>query len=163
MLDEILIALLQGVIKIKYLNSIIKGWNDFGEYTFREVVKINIISSLLYLGILIFCIKLTSYILGIDKNENIKLYSLIIFFSGLLLGLYVVILPFFLKVSRKLFSNSMKFIGVIICCFLTSVIIEKIYYVEIGKYYYFLCLSEIILSIYSKYTYIKLKNIMLEK
>ncbi|SCJ46065.1 Uncharacterised protein [uncultured Clostridium sp.] len=151
------------MIKIKYFNSFIKGWNNFGEYTFREIIKINVISSFLYAVIISFSIKLTIYILRVNRNENIKLYALIIFFNGLLLVLYALALPFFLKVSKNLFSNIMKFIGLIICCFLTSITIEKMYYVEIGKYYYLLCLSGIILSIYAKYTYIKLKNIMLEK
>ncbi len=151
------------MIKIKYFNSFINGWNEFGDYTLREIVKINIISSLLYVVLISFSIRLTSYILRINRNENIKLYALIIFFSGLVLVLYALALPFFLKVSKNMFSNIMKFIGVIICCFLTSITIEKIYYVEIGKYYYLLCLSGIILSIDAKYTYIKLKNVMLEK
>lgn len=151
------------MIKIKYFNSFIRGWNEFGDYTLREIVKINIISSLLYVVLISFSIKLTSYILRINSDENIELYALIIFFSGLVLVLYALVLPFFLKVSKRIFSNIVKFIGIIICYFLTSITIDKIYYVEIGKYYYLLCLLGIILSIDAKYTYIKLKNIMLEK
>ena len=81
-----------------------RSWKEFRVNNTKEVIVINVISSMLYLVIVAVSAKISSTVLGINssfmfQNESLILNMLIVFFCGLILVFYTTILPFFMNIN----------------------------------------------------------------
>lgn len=137
----------------------IKGWNEFKNYSYKEVVKINIISSIIYFIILKISIISSLLILNDSRRDkyNLTLFSLAILLSGLIVVLYTTLMPLFININSKFFKNMESFIGVIICCLITTIYIGILFdNISLASNYILLCYGGIMISLGGKYTSIKL-------
>lgn len=146
-----------------------KSWHKFKDYTLKEIIKINIISTSIYIVILLATVMLGAIILdGENSREvtsNITFLALIIFFSGLILIIYTTLLPLFLSVSCKWLKNIVNYIGVDICSLGVTILIGLSFNnIKLALIYLALFYGGIAISISGKYTSIKIykeKNLWL--